>query len=165
MTYKPSVSDHHRAAILQELHLGPNQMGSLFETREELQAAWQEYRVELMAWFARNGRRPAAWWEFECPPGLHFDYDRERSILWEAGIVTGEERTELEAKWRKEFEQADRPDFFTHSNGKVVRGAAARRAHYRWADIPRALVEAWTAERQWQRKTIRDLEAAAASTD
>src|SRR5215467_7882606 len=97
------VSDHHRAAILQELHLGPNQMGSVFADREELEQAWCELGPELMA-MMQPGRRPLAWWQFDCPAGLKYDYDHERSILWRAGILGADEKLDLEAEWRREFE-------------------------------------------------------------
>jgi hypothetical protein len=142
------ISDHHRAAIMQELLLGPGaNLGSAFVDREELQAAWEEHRAELMA-MTKPGQRPLAWWEFECPSGVKFNVEHEASVLWRAGVVTGEERLDLEAEWKKKFEQA------------FTRGYDARRRkeHFRWADIPRELVEAWTAERKRSAKTIRKLE-------
>jgi hypothetical protein len=140
------ISDHHRAAILQELHLGPNRMGSVFADREELEAAWRQYGPEVMA-MMRPGRRPLGWYEFDAPKTLRLDSEREASILWRAGIVTGEERLELEQSWRVEFEQA-----FTRGYD-----AKRRRERFRWADIPHELVEAWTAERKRNSKTIRRL--------
>ena len=140
------VSDAHRAAILQELHLGPNQMGSVFADREELEQAWREYRPELMA-MMQPGRRPLAWWKFDCPAGLKFDVDHEASILWRAGVLDAEERREVEEEWRREFEKAFTLPF----------DAAWRKERFDWADIPRELVKAWLAERKRNAKTIRNL--------
>jgi hypothetical protein len=143
------ISDHHRAAILQELHLGPNQMGSAFADRAELEAAWREYGPELMA-MMQPGRRPLAWWQFDRPAGLKYDYDHERSILWRAGILDAEEKLDVETGWRKEFEAAYARSFYD---------AKRRRKHFRWADIPHELVKAWTAERRRHGKTIKKLAA------
>src|SRR5262245_34569513 len=55
-----------RIAILGELWLGPNPTGSIFNSREELLAAWKQYGPEAMAMWARGGRRPAGWYEFEA---------------------------------------------------------------------------------------------------
>jgi hypothetical protein len=57
-----------------------------------------------------HDRRPAAWWQFEATfpyPG----YDHEQSTLYEAGVLGEEERAELVAAWREEFETAQAPDF------------------------------------------------------
>jgi len=43
--------------------------------------------------------------------------------------------------------------------------AAAKRAHYAWADIPRALVKQWRAEYRRRQKAIRKLEADAAKQE
>jgi len=127
---KEFVSDHHRAAILQELHLGPNNMGSLFVDREELEQAWREYGPEVMA-IVRPGTRPMAWWQFECPPGVVFDDDHERSILWRAGVLGADEKLEVEAGWRKEFARAYELGY----------DAKRRREYFHWADIPAELIE------------------------
>jgi hypothetical protein len=99
-----------------------------------------------MLLFGKLGRRPLAWWEFDAPPGLRYDDDHERSVLWRAGVLGGDEKQELEAEWRREFER---------SFGRL--DAKARRRHFRIADIPRELVAAWTAERKRNAKTIRKL--------
>jgi hypothetical protein len=134
-----------------ELALGPSHVsGSLFSTREELRDAWERGRGLVMKEWAKNGRRPMAFWQFESPisyPG----YERERSALYEAGMLGEEEASELVEEWRREFERAQQSDFFTHSNGKVLGGAPARRAHYRWVDIPRSLIREWSPARQRQR--------------
>ena len=137
--------------------LGPGPRGSLFRSREQLHDAWLQGRAEVMAQWAKNGRRPAGWWEFERPAGLSFNEDHEQSILWEAGILVGEEKAELEAWWWREFERAHSPDFFVSAGGKVLYGAKARRKHFRDVDIPRVLIEAWTQGRRRRTRTIRKL--------
>jgi hypothetical protein len=138
---------------LQELWLGPSYVsGSKFADREELEAAWREHSAEVMT-MSKPGQRPAAWWEFDAPTGLKFDADHEQSILWRAGVLGAEERREVEAEWRREFEHG-----FTRSYD-----AKRRKEHFRWADIPRELVKAWLAERRRHRKTIRKLETENAS--
>ena len=132
----PKERAHLSPSQLQELWLGPSHEGSVFETREELEDAWKRGRDRVMAEHGRNGRRPLAFYEFEVPfahPGLV----RERSTLWRAGVLADDERVELETYWRREFEHAE-----------ALGDAAARRAHYRWADIPRSLLKQWKAERR-----------------
>ena len=121
---------------LQELWLGPDPTtGSCFCTREELVAAWAAGSAVVMRLWGSHGRRPQAWWAFETDlpyPG----YYRERSTLWRAGVLGSEERTELEAEWRRDFDAA--------------RGMSARerREHYEHCDVPEKLIEAWTARRR-----------------
>jgi hypothetical protein len=145
-----------------ELWLGPSpQRGALFRTREELQAAWVRGRDYVMAQWARGGRRPMGWWEFEAPipfPGL----DRQASTLYASGILDDAEKAELEAEWREDFDDAQDPEFVVCLGpGEVLTGRAARRVHYRDADIPHALVKRWTTEHRRQARTIRHLEAMA----
>jgi hypothetical protein len=88
-------------------------------------------------------------------------------VLWEAGLLTDEERIELEQAWRECFEQAQQPGF-QHCIGHAkpadtfatwLKGAAAKRAHYKWAGIPRELLRRWTEERRRRSETIRKLRA------
>jgi hypothetical protein len=120
-----------------------------FASDEERRALWFRHREQLMEWFGGRGRRPLAWWRYEAPDlGLEFPgMALERSTLWSAGVLTASERTELEAEWRRQFDRAQVPDF-SHCKGpgEFLRGAPARAALYAWADIPPALVEAWSAE-------------------
>ena len=97
-----------------------------------------------MELFARNGRRPMAWWWFEAPEGLEFDYNTEQSTLFAAGLLGAEEATALVTYWREQFERCHEPGFgYCAGLGKWLTGQAAREAHLRWADIPRSLVEQW----------------------
>jgi hypothetical protein len=126
---------------LQELWIGPSHNGSLFADRLELQTAWEKNRDTVMRLWGSHGRRPLAWYEFEAD----FDrpsYDRERSTLWRLGVLTPEERIELELQWRAEFETAQEKD------------ARARREHYVWHDIPHELVAEWTTERVASKKKV-----------
>ena len=139
----------------QELWLGPTRRGSVFESAAQAQWAWTSNRDGLMLRYARDGRRPLAWWRFESSlawPGR----DRERSALFRAGVLSEDERAELVAWWRQEFDKAQAPGFtFCAGPGNFVKGADARREHYRWADVPLELVKEWTTQRRRQNRTIR----------
>src|SRR5262245_15410543 len=128
-----------RSAILMELWLGPNSNeGSLFRNREELRAAWKQFGPEVMSEWGSNGRRPAAWYEFEAPPDLHDDYDRERSQLYDRGLLGIDEAARVEADWRAEFDRAQ----------TRFRTDAERRRFYREIDLPDSLRKQWEAERR-----------------
>jgi hypothetical protein len=164
-TNRTFVRRHHRGELTHwqemELWLGPGPHGSAFESRAELRDAWARNRDRLMTMFAKHGRRPAGWWEFEAPFSRPFEH--EASALYEADLLGEQERAELERAWRREFERSWRPGFFhCEGPGLIFRGAAARRAHYDWADIPAALVEAWTEERR-HRPPVEELVEGAAS--
>ena len=122
---------------LQELWLGPCN-GSVFDTTEQLRAAWASGRAVVMRLWGSHGRRPQGWWCFEAPGlGLTWPgYDRERSYLYEHNVLSQQERSELEAEWRAAFDAA---------KGK---GAAARREHFEHHDIPPELIEKWTPQKK-----------------
>ena len=129
------------------LRYGEDPRWDAFHSEEEHRDAWLRNRDRFLAQY-RYGRRPQAWWQFEAPipyPG----YDCEQSTLYTAGLLTAEELAELEGFWRKEFERAQQPDFF-HCEGpsRFLKGEPAKRAHYQWADIPRALVKQWMVQRR-----------------
>ena len=126
-----------------ELIYGPSPaMGSCFDSREALQAAWMAVRDELLG-RANPGRRPQAFYEFEWD-GPRPAYAVERSTLWRAGVLTEAERVELEREWKMEFEAAQAPDFtLNDGSSELLVGDCARAAHYRWADIPDKLVRRW----------------------
>src|SRR5262249_20063389 len=67
------------------------------------------------------------------------------------------ELAELIPEWREEYEKANEPNFSYCTGHGWLRGEAAKRAHYRWAGIPPALVKKWDAERRRRAKTIRKL--------
>lgn len=126
--------------------------GSPFESEDERREAWGRHGPRLMGLFAKDGRRPQAWWTYDSPipwPG----YDCERSTLFEAGLLGEEEREHLVEYWRKEFHKVNEPGFsYCAGQRPDGRGAlwlcgkAAREAHCRWADIPASLVAEWTME-------------------
>lgn len=156
----------HRARLsgAQEMHLwlgaGPRDEPAPFPSDEARRAAWLLHGPRLRGVLPMaSGRRAQAWWDYEAPiawPG----YDRERGALYAAGLLGVEEKAALEAEWHHDFERGCDPDFaLSLGPGEYLTGAAARRAHYRWADIPRPLVRKWTAEHKRAAQRIRQLEA------
>lgn len=132
----------------EEMHLwlgaGP-QGRAMFADEAETEAAWRRHRDRLLEMFGRHGRRPWAWWRFEAPPGLEYDYARERSILFEAGLLAPKEAEALVAEWREAFERASVPSYsFCAGPGEWLTGRAARAAFFAWADIPASLLARWT---------------------
>ena len=67
-----------------ELWLGPGPRGSLFRSREQLHDAWLQGRAEVMAQWAKNGRRPAGWWEFERAHSPDFFVSAGGKVLYGA---------------------------------------------------------------------------------
>jgi hypothetical protein len=128
-----------------EMWYGPGS-ASAFETVERARRYWIENRARLMPILAVDGRRPWGWWAFEAGAPRYPGRDLERSTLFEAGLLGAEEEAELLTDWRREFDRANGTDFFCCIGGKNLRGATARHEHFKWADIPPALVEAWSAE-------------------
>jgi hypothetical protein len=126
-----------------ELIYGPSPaMGSYFDSREALQAAWMEMRDELLA-RANPGRKPAAFYEFEWPDSYRPPYAEERSTLWRRGLLTEAERVTLEAEWKAAFAEAQPDDFTLNDGNGILTGDCARAEHYRHHDIPRELVRRW----------------------
>ena len=69
--------------------------------------------------------------------------------------------------WREHFDHANEPGWYGHCIGHAkkgdtfatwLHGEEGRRAHYKWAGIPHALIKKWTAEHKRRAKTIRKLE-------
>lgn len=146
-----------------ELWLGPPGPGRepIFATAEEARQAWHRVRDSFSLPNA-PGRRAQAWWAFDAPAGLTFNYDTERSTLFTHGLVSEEEKEQLLAEWKAEFDKAQARGFaLTLGPDEVLYGAAARRAHYTWADIPGDLIEQWTAEHRRRKQATRDLAAMA----
>jgi hypothetical protein len=139
---------------LQELWLGPCN-GSVFDTTEQLRAAWDRGRDVVMRLWATNGKRPMAWWCFEAPGlGLTWPgYDHQQSYLYEHNVLSETEREQLLARWRKEFEQAC-----------SLKDTAARKAHLDWAGVPASLRRQWQAERRRHRRQSAPLQEEAAAT-
>jgi hypothetical protein len=150
-----------------ELWLGAPDGGSSFASEEERSAAWFRHRDRLMQLWARDGKRPVAWWQHESPAELYYPGpDFERSTLYEWGLLAEGERAELLAFWRREFDRANAAGFSTTMGpGKFLEGEEAKRAHFRWADIPPALVEAWSVELQQRAKKEPAAETAIAGSN
>jgi hypothetical protein len=143
-----------------EMWLGPTERGSVFASERQQRAYWRESGERIMVMIGGSRRRPWAWWRYEAKlayPGI----DRERSVLFVEGLLGEAEARELLAFWRAEFERAMAPDFVFHWRGRVLRAAAARRAHYSWADIPLEEAVAWTKERRRSARAIRAMAPAA----
>ena len=119
---------------MQELWLGPTHRGSLFRNREELRDAWERGRDLAMSLWAKGGHRPMAWWQFDKPPGLKFDFNHQASILYDNGLLADDERRELEQSWRRQFNLAQKN-----------RDPADRDKAYQEADIPTSLLKRWAA--------------------
>jgi hypothetical protein len=103
----PTEEGHHEALL--ELWLGPSHRGSLFADADKLRAAWTKHRDQVMALWGQNGRRPMGWWEFETAleyPG----YDDEPKFLYENGVLSADERTQLEEKWAAERQQQSKKE-------------------------------------------------------
>jgi hypothetical protein len=131
---------------MMELWLGTNpSAGSLFNSREELEQAWTEHRDELMARWGSHGRRPMIWWELAAGDLKYPGYAHERSFLWRAGVLTADERAELEAEWKTAFAEAVAPEFTLNDGNGILVGDCARAAHYAHHDIPDKLVKRWSA--------------------
>jgi hypothetical protein len=129
-----------------ELWLGASHHGSTFASEEERRRLWAAHRERLLSWWGQDGTRPQAWWRYDAPNIPFPGPARERSVLWEAGLLTKREVAALTAEWRAEFVRASEPDFFFIAGpGEIYQGAAAREKHFAWADIPNALVEKWEA--------------------
>ena len=77
------------------------------------------------------------------------------------GELSEDELAELMPRWREDYAKAQQPSFFyCKGQGQFLKGAAARREHYRWAGIPRDLIKQWNAERARRSKTVRKLTSA-----
>jgi hypothetical protein len=126
------------AALAQELWLGPAAGGSFFSTREELHDAWIRLRDVVMAEWAKDGRRPMAWWQHDARElGLKYPGDeREQSYLFEHGALREDERTMLMHDWKLKFDA-------TYAAGL---SAAERRERFREIDLPELLRRQWAAE-------------------
>jgi len=128
-----------------------------FATDEDRRAAWERHRDELLAECA--GKRPAAWWDYDALISRPADSDLETPVLYKAGLLSDAEIAELMPWWREQYDKAQEPDFQycigTAKPGDTfaswIKGAAAKRAQYRWAGIPRAIIKQWNAERRKRR--------------
>lgn len=156
-----------------ELEFGPNPRLPGFSSEEARQQAWLRHRERLMQAWAKHGKRPWAWWQYESPIRFPRNSEYEGAALYEAGLLGEREKAELLAEWHEYFDRAQEPDFcycIGHRNpgdtfASYLKGAAAKRAHYQWAGIPKELIRKWTAERRRRARTIRRLTQTAADTE
>jgi hypothetical protein len=107
------------------------------------------------------GSRPEEWWLYErqLPEPPH-----QAAALYAMGELAGRELDQVMRDWRQAYEHALGPGFSYNSGGGWLEGAAARRAHYRWAGIPPDLARKWDVERRRQAKIIRNLGRVKAAT-
>jgi hypothetical protein len=117
---------------------------------------WLKHRDHIMA-STRAGSRPEEWWTYEKQMPQPRDLGDERITLFEMAELTETELAELMPEWREEYERANEPNFSYCTGHGWLRGEAAKRAQYRWAGIPRALIRKWDAARRRRAKTIRKL--------
>jgi len=139
------------ASQMQELWLGANHNRSHFVNDADRREMWWSNRDRIMELWGCHGRRPVAWWFFEAPEmGLRYPGSQyERSVLWEAGVLSEDERAALEREWREAWEFCWRPNFFHCARpGKIYNGDEARVRHLVWADVPPELVYKWPDERE-----------------
>jgi hypothetical protein len=149
----------------QSLEYGDERGHEVFADDDARRAAWALYRDVFMSKVERcPGWRPQAWWDYEAPIAKPRDLEYHKAALWDAGLLSPQEIAVLEKDWRARFENAQRPDFqhcIGHDSKQHcavwAKGIQAKRAHYRWAGIPNALIEKWTAEYKRRSKTIRKL--------
>jgi hypothetical protein len=102
------------------------------------------------------GRRLIEWWLYErqTQQPAH-----RAAALYAMGELAGAELDAVMRDWRQHYEHALGCDNFSDNGGADgwLQGAAARRAYYGWAGIPRDVVRQWDAVRRRQAKVIRDL--------
>jgi hypothetical protein len=135
---------------------------SEFACDEDRRDAWERHRDDLLA-ESRAGTRPAAWWDYDATIPRPGGDDCQEPALYGAGLLSEAELAELMPQWREWYEQAQEPDFQYcigtakpgDTFGSWIKGAAAKRAQYKWAGIPRAIVKQWNAERR-KKKAKRD---------
>ena len=155
----------HRARLthlqMMELWLGSRSDGSSFESDAHRREAWFCNRDRIMELWGCHGKRPMAWWLYESPfrSRRHPGFAHERSILYEfSNILSVEERAELEAEWRKEFDRSwDEHFFFCAGPDKIYSGDDARWQHWLFVDLPPPLLDKFMAERQRRGRTVREL--------
>ena len=77
--------------------------------------------------------------------------------MYEAELLVESEVTELMARWWSEFERTQDPGFMFCAGAIWLKGEAARKAHLKWAGVPRALIRKWTSQRRRRSRTVRKL--------
>jgi hypothetical protein len=102
----------HRLSFEQERSLEFGEYGGApaFPSGAARREAWMRHRDHFLR-YCRYGQRPQAWWDYEAPIPYPRDHDYRQAALWEAGLLSDQERKELEAEWREHFEKAQEPGF------------------------------------------------------
>ena len=126
-----------------------------WEARPISYERWLKHKDWIVA-STRAGSRPEEWWEYEKQMPRPRGLGNERITLYEMAELSDTELAELIPEWREEYEKANGLNFSYCTGDGWLRGEAAKRAQYRWAGIPRALVKKWDDERR-RAKTIRKL--------
>ena len=152
------------------LRYGDDPYRPAFASEEERRTAWFRCRERLLM-HCSHGKRPSGWWDFESPVPYPRDPDYAEATLYEAGLLAESEVAELTAYWCKEFERASSPRFmFCIGHAKPgdtfaswISGEPAKKAHLKWAGVPRSLIGKWTTQRGRRSRTVRQLEKAAAA--
>jgi hypothetical protein len=122
--------------------MGPFEPGkSVFPTEAEARACWMRNRDFMLERYGSDGKRPFYWWQFEAETaGIKFkfpgDWDRQEQLLYQAGVLSEQEREQLTTHWRKLFDEA-----------QALRSLACKRA-LRRSGIPQSLLMRWTKERR-----------------
>jgi hypothetical protein len=127
--------------------------GDVFASDDERRAAWQRHRDELLA-ESRAGRRPAAWWDYDAEIARPNGDDCQEPALYKAGLLSESELAELMPWWREQYDEAYELSFeFCTGQDEQrqavwLKGAAAKRAQYKWAGIPPEIIKRWNSRRR-----------------
>ena len=145
----PLRRSRHKMSIdeMNDLMVGYAPCRSIFRNETERRDCWLRHREQLLAW-SHHGRRPDAWWRFESPVPYPGDGSYQEATLYEAGLLRPEEVASVMERWRHWFDHAQEPDFSYCTGNGWLKDEEARRAQYRWAGIPHALIKQWTEERK-----------------
>jgi hypothetical protein len=142
----PPLTPAELSFLMYGLEDGPDSCP--FPDETAARAAWELHKGQMLSDFpyAGTGRRPLAFWLLdrgERPP----PFDRERSTLFELGLLESDEAKALVARWRRHWEEAQQPGFhFMDGDGRMHTGQRARWKQYAYFDVPRTLRERWEAE-------------------
>jgi hypothetical protein len=129
--------------------------------KDDFPAPWEDSPISLERWrrhretMMRNqypGSRPEEWWLYERQMQQP---SHQAAALYAMGELAGSELEQVMRDWRQAYEHALEPAFSHNTGDGWLGGAAARRAHYRWAGIPPELVRKWDVERRRQANVIR----------
>jgi hypothetical protein len=133
-----------------------------WEERPIERSRWERDRDAIMQFEAYPGRRPPEWWCHDRGTAVPAR-PQQAAALYRMGELAGAELDQVMAEWRQRYEHGLTPGFRYNAGADGwLQGAAARRAHHRWAGIPPDIVRKWDIERRRQAKVIRTLARAPA---